>query len=66
MTPRQGDIVRHKNGGAPWLVLEVGTTRANEGKFVIARRESFGVVEGVRPFADYEIIERPELGKDTS
>ena len=53
-TPHIGDIVRHRNGGAPWLVVDV-QFGANPIEMVVARRECIGVVEGVRRIADYEI-----------
>lgn len=52
--PHIGDIVRHRNGGAPWLVLEV-QFGPNPVEMIVARRENIGVVEGVRRISDYEI-----------
>jgi hypothetical protein len=52
----QGDIVRHKSGGAPWLVLEVAIDPARR-EMIVARRESIGIVEGVRFIDDY-IVEK--------
>lgn len=40
--PCIGDTVRHRNGGAPWLVLEV-QYGPNPIEMVIARREVIGV-----------------------
>lgn len=53
--PLIGDWVRHRNGGAPWMVLEV-QFGPNPIEMHIARRESVGVVEGVRRIDDYEIV----------
>ena len=54
--PHIGDKVRHKNGGAPWLVLEVAFDPARR-EMVIARREAGEVIEGVRLIDEYEIVE---------
>lgn len=52
-----GDRVRYKNGGAPWLVIDVAVDWCRRPEMVIARREIIGVVEGVRPFGEYVLID---------
>lgn len=52
--PHIGDIVRHRNGCAPWLVIAVDYG-PNPIEMVIGRREVIGVVEGVRRIDDYQI-----------
>lgn len=54
--PLIGDKVRHRNGGAPWLVVDV-QFGPNPIEMVVARRECIGVVEGVRRIDDYDIVE---------
>lgn len=52
-----GDLVIHKGGGAPWLVMDVAIDRKRH-EMVIARRVLGKVEEFLRNPDDYVIAER--------